>query len=92
LRLGADFLRTDALLDGVGAVQRLADARAQRAGQWLLTRTRDDLVRSIASGDTVDGLTITPSAVAATDRFLLRPVARAAVDLERTLDDPPRRG
>jgi flagellar hook-associated protein 1 len=58
------------------------------AGQWLLTRRSDGLVRSIASGDTVDGLTISVNGAAATDRFLLQPVARAAVDFRRVLSDP----
>jgi flagellar hook-associated protein 1 len=57
-------------------------------GQYTLTRLSDGLVRSIASGDTVDGLTITASAVAANDRFLLQPVSRAASNLRRVLDDP----
>ena len=58
-------------------------------GQYLLTRRSDGLVRSIASGDTVDGLTITvgPPAPAAGERFLLQPVSRAAVDMRRVLDD-----
>jgi len=58
------------------------------AGQYLLTRKSDGLVRSIASGDTVDGLTISVSAAAASDRFLLQPFARSAVDMRRALDDP----
>jgi flagellar hook-associated protein 1 FlgK len=60
------------------------------AGQYLLTRRSDGLVRSIASGDTVDGLTITVGAPApaASDRFLLQPVTRAANGMQRTLDDP----
>jgi flagellar hook-associated protein 1 FlgK len=57
-------------------------------GQYLLTRLSDGLVRSIASGDTVDGLTITVAGAAAGDRFLLQPVSRAAVDMRRVLDDP----
>lgn len=59
-------------------------------GQYLLTRRSDGLVRSLASGDTVDGLTITvgPPAATAGERFLLQPLARAAVDLRRVLDDP----
>ena len=66
------------------------DLRADPANptQYLLTRRSDGLVRSIASGDTVDGLTITVSAAAASDRFLLQPVARAANDFARVLDDP----
>ncbi len=59
-------------------------------GQYLLTRRSDGLVRSIASGDTVDGLTITvgPPAPTAGERFLLQPLARAAADMRRVLDDP----
>lgn len=59
-------------------------------GLYQLTRRSDGLVRSVADGDTVDGFTLTigPPAPAATDRFLLQPVARAGVDLRRTLDDP----
>jgi flagellar hook-associated protein 1 FlgK len=58
------------------------------AGQFQLTRLSDGLVRSIASGDTVDGLTITVSNAAAGDRFLLQPVARAALSMRRVLEDP----
>lgn len=60
------------------------------AGQYLLTRRSDGVVRSIASGDTVDGLRIDigPPAPAATDRFLLQPVARAAIGMRLVLDDP----
>jgi flagellar hook-associated protein 1 FlgK len=57
-------------------------------GQYVLTRLSDGLVRSIASGDTVDGLTITVAGAAAGDRFLLQPVSRAATNLRRVLDDP----
>jgi flagellar hook-associated protein 1 len=64
------------------------EADTANPGQWQLTRTADGLVRSIASGDTVDGLTITLSGAAAGDRFLLQPVARAAVDMRRVLSDP----
>jgi flagellar hook-associated protein 1 len=57
-------------------------------GQYTLTRLADGLVRSIASGDTVDGLTINIAAAAAGDRFLLQPVSRAATNLRRVIDDP----
>lgn len=57
-------------------------------GQFLLTRRADGLVRSIASGDTVDGLAITVASAAARDRFLLQPVSRAAVNMRRVLEDP----
>ena len=60
------------------------------AGQYLLTRQRDGLQRSISSGDTVDGLTIVVGAPApaVTDRFLLQPQTRAANDMRRVLADP----
>jgi flagellar hook-associated protein 1 FlgK len=58
------------------------------AGQYLLTRTSDGLVRSVASGATVDGLAITVNNASAGDRFLLQPVARAAAGFARVLDDP----
>lgn len=57
-------------------------------GQFTLTRLSDGLVRSIASGETVDGLTITIAGAAAGDRFLLQPVSRAAANMRRVLDDP----
>ncbi|MES2958187.1 MAG: flagellar hook-associated protein FlgK [Pseudomonadota bacterium] len=60
------------------------------AGQYLLTRYSDGVQRSIASGDTVDGLTITVGVPApgANDRFLLQPLTRAANDMRRVLADP----
>ncbi len=60
------------------------------AGQYLLTRNADGLVRSIASGATVDGLTITVGTPvpAAGERFQLQPFARSAADMRRVLDDP----
>jgi flagellar hook-associated protein 1 FlgK len=60
------------------------------AGRYLLTRLSDGTVRSVASGDTIDGFTVdvgTP-APAAADRFLLQPVSRAAQGASRALDDP----
>lgn len=58
-------------------------------GVWQLTRLQDGLVRSIASGDVVDGMRIDvgPPAPAAGDRFLLQPVTRAANGMRRVLDD-----
>ena len=61
---------------------------AATPGQFVLTRLSDGLARTIASGDTVDGVTINVSAAAAGDRFLLQPVSRAAVNMRRVLDDP----
>jgi flagellar hook-associated protein 1 FlgK len=68
------------------------DMRADPAGApgvWQLTRRSDGLVRNIVSGDTLDGLRIDigPPAPAATDRFLLQPVTRAANGMQRVLDD-----
>ena len=58
-------------------------------GVYQLTRLVDGLVRSVASGDAVDGLRIDigPGLPAATDRFLLQPVSRAAHGMQRVLDD-----
>ena len=60
------------------------------AGQYLLTRRSDGLQRSIANGATVDGMTINVGVPApgTGDRFLLQPVANAAVQMRRVLDDP----
>ena len=59
------------------------------AGVWELTRLDDGLVRSIGSGDVLDGMRIDigPPAPAATDRFLLQPVTRAADGMRRVLDN-----
>jgi len=59
-------------------------------GQYEVVRLSDGVTRSVADGDTLDGFTInigTP-APAASDRFLLQPVGRAASGMHRTLDDP----
>jgi flagellar hook-associated protein 1 FlgK len=70
------------------ATEYTLEADTAIPGRWLLTRASDGLTRSVASGDTVDGLTITVSGAAAGDRFLLQPLARAAVDFRRVLSDP----
>jgi flagellar hook-associated protein 1 len=59
-------------------------------GVYQLTRLRDGLVTSVASGDVVDGMRIDigPPAPAAGDSFLLQPVARAVAGMTRLLDDP----
>jgi flagellar hook-associated protein 1 FlgK len=56
-------------------------------GVWELTRLQDGLVRSIVSGDVLDGMRIDigPPAPAAADRFLLQPVTRAADAMQRVL-------
>jgi len=80
----------------VDATQLLASdyelraAPAGPAGTWQLTRLADGNVRNVVDGDVVDGFQIDLStpAPAATDRFLLQPVGRAAVDMKRVLDDP----
>ncbi|MFZ5520257.1 MAG: flagellar hook-associated protein FlgK [Pseudomonadota bacterium] len=62
------------------------------AGQYTVTRLSDNKSFTLASGGTFDGLTLnvtTPGAgMAATDKFLLQPVATAASGLQRVLDDP----
>ncbi|MEW6707434.1 MAG: flagellar hook-associated protein FlgK [Pseudomonadota bacterium] len=60
------------------------------AGSYLLTRLSDGLVRSVASGDVVDGMRIDVGAPppAAGESFLLQPVGRAAAEMKRVLDDP----
>lgn len=59
------------------------------AGKYLLTRRSGGLVRSINNGDTVDGMTVNVSgSPAATDRFLLQPVTRAANGMKTVLSDP----
>ncbi|MFO1216919.1 MAG: flagellar hook-associated protein FlgK [Burkholderiaceae bacterium] len=57
---------------------------------WVLTRLADGSSQTVVDGSTVDGFRInlgTP-APAATDRFLLQPVTRAANAMARILDDP----
>jgi len=58
-------------------------------GVWQLTRLQDGLVRSIASGDIVDGLRIDvgPTLPSTGDRYLLQPVTRGANGMQRVLDD-----
>ncbi|MBL8325459.1 MAG: flagellar hook-associated protein FlgK [Rubrivivax sp.] len=62
---------------------------AANPGNYTLTRLADGLVRSIATGDVVDGLRIDigPPAAQPGDRFLLQPVARAANGFTKLLDD-----
>jgi flagellar hook-associated protein 1 FlgK len=60
------------------------------AGNYLVTRLSDGVQTSIASGGTVDGfqLNVVAPLPAAGDRFLLQPVASAALNMKRVLDDP----
>jgi flagellar hook-associated protein 1 len=57
---------------------------------WQLTRRLDGVAHTVVDGQVVDGFRIdlgTP-APAATDRFLLQPVTRAASSMARVLADP----
>ncbi len=58
-------------------------------GMWRLTRLSDGLVRSIASGDVLDGVRfdVGPSMPDVNDKFLLQPVAAAAAGMRALLDD-----
>ena len=57
-------------------------------GTYLLTRESDGLVRTVADGDVVDGFRInfTPAAPGPLDTYRLEPVAAAALDMRRMLD------
>jgi len=61
---------------------------ATTPGNYTVTRLSDGLVRSVASGSTLDGFSFTVGAPApaATDRFLLQPASQAAGGMRRTLD------
>jgi flagellar hook-associated protein 1 FlgK len=58
------------------------------AGQYLLERDSDGLVRTVADGDVVDGFRITfnPAPPGPLDTYRLEPVSAAAVGMRRTLD------
>ena len=60
------------------------------AGVATIRRLPDGVASPVADGDVVDGVKISFGAVGPQegDRFLLRPVARAAVDMTRLMDDP----
>lgn len=59
-------------------------------GQYLLTRESDGFTRTVADGDVVDGFRITfaPAPPGQFDQYRLEPVAAAAVDMKRVLDQP----
>ena len=60
------------------------------AGAYQLTRLSDGLVRTVASGDKIDGfqLNVVTPLPAAGDTYLLRPVGAASASIKRVLDDP----
>ena len=60
------------------------------AGVATIRRLPDGAANPVADGDVVDGVKISFGAVGPQegDRFLLQPVARAAVDMTRLMDDP----
>ena len=57
-------------------------------GAYQLTRLSDGLTRTVFDGDSVDGFKIdfTSAAPGVGDSFMIEPVAQAAVDMKRTLD------
>ena len=59
------------------------------AGSYQLTRLSDGLVRTVASGDEVDGFRVDVGVPAplASDRFLLQPVTQAGL-MKRLISDP----
>ena len=60
------------------------------AGVATIRRLPDGASSPVADGDVVDGVKITFGATGPQegDRFLLRPVGRAAIDMTRLMDDP----
>jgi flagellar hook-associated protein 1 FlgK len=60
------------------------------AGEWEVVRLADGYTRTVKDGDEVDGFKLglpTPEP-AASDSFLIKPVAAAASGMRRVLDDP----
>ncbi len=73
------------------AVLQASDYRIEvTAGVATIRRLPDGATRPLADGDVVDGVTIRFGATGPQegDRFLLRPVGRAAIDMTRLMDDP----
>lgn len=60
------------------------------ASDFVITRLRDGLSRSLNEGDSVDGFQVTTSGASlqSGDSFLLQPVGAAATSMRRVLDDP----
>ncbi|MBQ0937733.1 flagellar hook-associated protein FlgK [Ideonella paludis] len=65
------------------------DLRLDAAGGLQLTRLSDGLVRTINSGDVVDGMRVDVGGLGLQpgDRYTLQPVGRAAQGMQRALDD-----
>ena len=59
-------------------------------GSYKLTRLSDNTVTSVADGDVVDGfrINIDAATIASGDKFMLRPVGNAALNMKRVLDKP----
>lgn len=59
-------------------------------GSYQLTRLSDNTVTSVADGDVVDGfrINIDTATIASGDKFMLRPVGNAALNMKRVLDKP----
>lgn len=60
------------------------------AGAYQLTRLSDGLIRTVMSGDKIDGFQLNLVAPLPTtgDTYLLRPVGAASASIKRVLDDP----
>jgi flagellar hook-associated protein 1 FlgK len=59
-------------------------------GAWQVTRLSDGLMRSVRSGEEIDGFRIEAGSPAplGDDKFLLQPATRAGVDMAARLTDP----
>jgi flagellar hook-associated protein 1 len=57
-------------------------------GAWELRRLSDNVVRTVVSGDVVDGLQIDINTPQPGDRFLLQPVSHAAQAMRALLENP----
>jgi flagellar hook-associated protein 1 len=57
-------------------------------GAWELRRLSDNTVRTVVSGDVVDGLQIDINTPQPGDRFLLQPVSHAAQNMRSLLENP----
>jgi flagellar hook-associated protein 1 FlgK len=57
-------------------------------GSWTLTRVSDGLVRTVNSGDVVDGMRIDITDAQPGDRYLLQPVSRMANGMRNLLTSP----